>query len=60
MSESTDPNTTGAGYTQIILPTEMLVSIGRRLRDGKDDLTQVDLTRDEKVELLSAIMRAIG
>lgn len=60
MSESSDPNTTGEDYTQIILPTQMLVDIGRRLRDSKDDLAHTDLTQEEKMELLSAIMRAIG
>lgn len=58
-TDSTDPNTTGEGFTQIILPTQMLVEIGRRLRDGRDDLAHTDLTQDEKVELLSAILRAI-
>lgn len=49
-----DLNTTGAGYTEIILSTEMLVDIGRRLRDREE------LTQTQKEELLSAIMRAIG
>lgn len=60
MSDLSNPNVTGEGYTQIVLPTQMLVEIGRRLRDGKDDLAHTDLTQAEKVELLSAIMRAIG
>jgi len=52
--ESPDPNTEGVGYSQIILPTQMLVDIGRNLRDHKD------LTDEQKSELLSAIMRGVG
>jgi len=48
------PNTEGEGFTAIILPTEMLVDMGRRLSDGSD------LTPLQEEELLSAIMRAIG
>lgn len=48
------PNTEGTGFTQIILPTEMLVDIGRRLRNRQE------LTQTQKEELLSAILRAIG
>ena len=55
-TESPTPNTEGAGYTQIILPTEMLIDMGRRLRDQP----QRELTDEQKNELLSAIMRAIG
>jgi hypothetical protein len=52
--QSANPNTEGTGFTALILPTEMLVDIGRRLRD------RGELTQTEKEELLSAIMRAIG
>lgn len=53
-NQSPDPNVTGEGYSQLILPTQMLVDIGRRLRDRED------LTQTEKEELLTAIMRAVG
>lgn len=53
-NQSPDPNVTGEGYSQIILPTQMLVDIGRRLRDRED------LTQTEKEELLTAIMRTVG
>lgn len=55
---NTDPNVTGEGYTQVTLPTQMLIDMGRRLREraGFDE----GLTKTEKEELLSAIMRAIG
>jgi len=52
--ESPDPNPEGAGYTQINLPTEMVIDMGRRLR------INADLSEAQKDELLSAIMRAIG
>jgi len=53
---SSDPNPEGAGYTQIILPTEMVIDMGRKLMAQP----QVEFTQEQKNELLSAIMRAIG
>jgi hypothetical protein len=52
---SPTPNTEGEGSTQIILPTEMLVDIGRRLSDQP----QRELTDEQKNELLSAIMHEL-
>ena len=55
-NQTSEPNVGGEGFTAIILLTEMLVDIGRRLRDEP----QRELTDEQKNELLSAIMRAIG